>query len=529
MKKYFKYIFAVGVASMVLTSCTGDLDTEPLTDETLTPDKALSQEGALEMNVARIYAAFSISGTDGAGSGDITNDDKGETTFTRITWNLQELSTDEARIAWSDDGLNTLQFQQWTPSNRWLKLNFARLSYITAICNEFLIQTASKVDEGNVLELRAEVRALRALVYYQFLDLYRTAPFTDENTGIGAYFPKQASGEYLFNFIEKELTAVIDNLPEKSTSNYGKVNRYVADMMLANLYMNAEVYIGVDRAADAIPYLSDIIDKGGYSLEQNYRKNFSRDNDESQEMIFPLIFDNNHAQSYGGTQYLIAASCGSGLDSKSELGLVNAAWAGLRATKELVERFEEGDNRAYFWTKNEKGDRQVSITHWDDYTEGYPAIKYTNKYADGRDPEADETMSSVDYPFYRLADAYLLYVEAVKRTGMGDAAKAVSLYNQIRQRAGVSTISSLNDLTYTELLDERSRELYFEGHRRTDLIRFNCFTDNLNWEWKNGSQGGMMKIADKYVLFPIPEVDVDANPNLNQIWEGQPIANPVTE
>ena len=200
MKKYFKYIFAVGVAAMVLTSCTGDLDTEPLTDQTLTPDKALSQEGALEMNVARIYAAFSISGTDGAGSGDITNDDKGETTFTRITWNMQELPTDEARIAWSDDGLNTLQFQQWTPSNRWLKLSFARLSYITAICNEFLIQTAGKVDEGNVLELRAEVRALRALVYYQFLDLYRTAPFTDENTGIGAYFPKQASGFWYFCF-----------------------------------------------------------------------------------------------------------------------------------------------------------------------------------------------------------------------------------------------------------------------------------------------------------------------------------------
>lgn len=516
MNKNLKHIFALGLGVLSFTACTGDLNTEPLTDQTLTPEKALANGEAYDQFLSKIYSAFSISGSDGSGSSDIVSNDAGEGTFTRCFWNLQELTTDEARIAWSDEGLNGLQFQQWTATNRYFRLNFARMTLINAFCNEFLIQS----NDGKASdELRAEARALRAFSYYIMLDLYRTAPWTDENTGIGAYFPEQADAKQLFDFVESELKEVMNILPAKNASNYGKINKYVAEMILANLYMNAEVYGQGNHYSDAIAMLSDIINNGDYSLTANYQDNFCYDNNESPEIIFPLVYDMDHAQTYGGTQYLIAASCGSGLSSKDVLGLTNAEWAGMRAGQDLVERFEEGDKRAFFWTTNESGDRSPEISNWADYNQGYPCIKWTNKKKDGSSLE-NQTFASTDYVFYRLADAYLLYVEAVKRGGAnGDAAKAVILYNEIQQRAfGDSShnIKSLDDISMEQLLDERSRELYFEGHRRTDLVRFGCFSDNKNWKWKGGSPSGIAKVDAKYNYFPIPQNDIDANPNLKQ-------------
>ena len=515
MNKNIKYIFVAGLTAMTFTACVGDLDTEPLTDQTLTPDKALADAGAFEQQVAKIYSTFAISGSDGAGSSDVVSNDAGEGTFTRCFWNLQELSTDEARIAWSDEGLNGLQFQQWTSTGKFFKLNFARMTLINALCNEFLIQSEGK----GVDELRAEVRALRAFSYYILLDLYRTAPWTDETTGIGSYFPEQADGAKLFSFVESELKDVLNALPAKSAQNYGKINKYVAEMILANLYMNAEVYGQGNHYSDALTMLSDIINNGGYSLTANYQDNFCYDNNESPEIIFPLIYDMNHGQTYGGTQYLIAASCGSGLSSNDVLGLTNAEWAGLRAGEDLVKRFENGDKRCFFWTTNESGDRDPHISSWSNYNDGYPCIKWTNKKKDGS-ALSNQTFASTDYVFYRLADAYLLYVEAIKRGGNGgDVGKAVSLYNEIQQRAfgdNSHNISSLDDISMDQLLDERSRELYFEGHRRTDLIRFGSFVDNLNWSWKGGAEGGIVKLDSKYNVYPIPQTDLEANPNLKQ-------------
>ncbi len=518
MNKYFKYIFVAGLGIMTTTACTGDLNTEPLTDQTLTPDKALAQEGALEQQVAKIYSAFSVSGSDGAGSTDIVNGDAGEASFTRCYWNLQELCTDEARIAWSDEGLNGLQFQQWTATGKFFKLHFGRMNLIISFCNEFLIQTA---DKEGVNELRAEVRALRALSYYILLDFYRTAPWTDETTGFGKYLPEQADGKKLYDFVESELKAVLNDLPAKSVANYAKVNKYVAEMILANLYMNAEVYGQGAKYTEAIPLLADIINNGGYSLAPNYQDNFCYDNNESPEIIFPIVFDMDHAQSYGGTQYLIAASCGPGCPSADNCGLANAEWAGLRAGQDLVESFENADKRGkLFWTKlNENEDREPVINNWADYSEGYPCLKWTNKKKDGS-KLGNQTFASTDYVFYRLADAYLLYVEAIKRGGTGgDASLAVRVYNDIQGRAfgdDSHNINSLDNISMDDLLTERSRELYFEGHRRTDLIRFNCFVDNKNWKWKGGAPNGVEKINSKYILFPIPQNDIDANSNLKQ-------------
>jgi hypothetical protein len=119
---------------------------------------------------------------------------------------------------------------------------------------------------------------------------------------------------------------------------------------------------------------------------------------------------------------------------------------------------------------------------------------------------------------FRLADAYLMYAEAVVRGGTGgDMATAVGYINDLRNRAYGSTMGNITmaDLDLPFLLDERSRELYWECHRRTDLIRFGKFTAGYNWTWKGGTKEGN-DVNEKYNIFPIPSSDLGANPNLQQ-------------
>ncbi len=521
MKSIFKFAIVAGVGMTALTSCVNDLDTLPLTQTTVLPEDAWSNPDSYELYTAKIYSTFAIPGNDGAGSGDIVGADQGEATFTRSWWNLEELPTDEVKIAWADEGLNGLQFCQWSATNRFVMLNYDRMLLINAFCNEFLNQTtedklsgrgldASKIAAVNVN--RAEVRALRAFSYYVLMNFYGNPPFVTEEDGIGAFNPKQTNRDFLFGWIENEWKEVINQLPEKSARTYGMVNRYVVNMMLANLYMNAEVFGKGARYADAAACLKEIIDNGGYSLEPTYKHLFGADNHESAEMIFPIIFDGIYAQCYGGTTYLTAAAYGSDMNAGDNFGLPQS-WSGIRAPKDLSSLFEDGDSRALFWT----AERSQDILSWSTFTEGYSVVKYTNLKKDGT-AGSNNTFPDTDFPLYRLADAYLLYVECALR-GAGDAAKAKDLYNKVQERAfgnNKHNINSLSDLSLDQLLDERARELYWEGHRRTDLIRFNRFIDNKVWTWKNGTHDGTTKINEKYLLYPLPSTDLASNPELKQ-------------
>lgn len=523
MRKIYISAIALVCCSMAsLTSCVDDLDTKPLTEQTILADKAWSDPNSYEYYTAKIYSAYAISGNAGAASGDIVSDDQGVATFTRAYWNLQELPTDECVIAWSDGSLNSLQFNQWGADCVYVQVNYNRMNIINAFCNEFLNQTTDDklnsrgltADQIAAVHVnRAEVRALRALSYYILLDFYANVPFTDETSGIGAYMPEQKGRDFLFPWIEKELKECMPELPAKSSENYGKINRYVAQMILANLYMNAEVYGQGNRYDDAITSLTDIIDNGGYSLENNYQWNFNADNNLSSEIIFPICYDGNYAQTYGGTTYLMAAAWGSDMNPGSSYGL-SQSWSGTRAPGDLSRLFTDDDSRALFY----KDKRTQDAESWMDFTQGYSVVKYTNLTRDGK-PGSNSVFADTDWPFYRLADACLLYVEAVKRGGNGDVAKAISLYNKIEERAYKNknhNIASLDDLSMESLLDERARELYWEGHRRTDLIRFNSFTDNKNWSWKNGVFAGTKRIDSKYNLYPLPSTDLTANSNLKQ-------------
>lgn len=520
MKKIYKTLSVLFCgATLMLSSCIGDLDTTPLTDNVLLPEKAWDNEDTYEQFVAKIYATFSLSGNEGpSGMPDIVGADQGEATFLRSYWNLQELSTDEVSIAWSDDGLNGLQFNQWTSSNRFCELSYNRMLLNIAYCNEYLRETtpdllASRgVDDtlkGQIEVFRNEVRVLRAMNYYFLMDLFGNVPFIVESDGVGSYLPEQKDRAFLFSFIESELKACEGNLPEKSTTNYGKVNDATVWMLLAKLYLNAEVYIGADHYTDCITYLNKVMG-AGYTLTGTYKNMFGADNHLSSEIIFPIAFDGKSATCYGGTTYLMAASYGSDMEPGTTFGLAQS-WSGIRSTQALTILFSDSDARALFW----KDKRTQEVVQWSDYYSGWAVVKYTNLKSDGT-PGSDNVFADTDFPLYRLGDAYLMYAEAVLRGGQGGSkSQALTYVNELRTRAKIAAIGE-SALTLDFILDERARELYWEGHRRTDLIRFNKFTKNYAWPWKNGVASGTANIDDKYKLYPIPASELVANPNIKQ-------------
>jgi hypothetical protein len=159
--------------------------------------------------------------------------------------------------------------------------------------------------------------------------------------------------------------------------------------------------------------------------------------------------------------------------------------------------------------------RDIEIVDVGDRDTGYIITKYKNITSSGS-PGSDPTFVDTDFPMFRLADVYLMYAEAVVRGGgNGNMSDAVRYVNKIRERAKSTAIGEAN-LSLDFLIDERSRELYWEGHRRQDLIRFGRFTGgNYNWVWKGGSANGIA-LSSHLKVYPMPDNSMAANPNLTQ-------------
>ena len=290
------------------------------------------------------------------------------------------------------------------------------------------------------------------------------------------------------------------------------------------MYLNAKVYTGAEKNTEAITYAKKVIDlPSGYGLTPDYRHLMLADNNlkagsasSSAEFIWTINYDGQKTQGYGGTTFLTHASIGGSM-SAVKFG-VNAGWSGLRTTRALVQKYPDNsgfsDERAQFFQSGQS----LDITSLTNFTDGFAVTKYRNVTSGGI-PGSDLTFTDIDMPVFRLPEMYLIYAEAVKRGGAGgDVATAVGYINLMRERAfnnNSGNISSV-DLTLDFILDERARELYWEGHRRTDLVRYGRFTTaEYLWPWKGGVASGTA-VESFRNIYPIPAADINANRNLNQ-------------
>jgi hypothetical protein len=513
---------ALIAATLLFLGAAGCTDTTELPTSTITDTNYFDDPSSYRAFLAKIYAGLAVSGQQGpAGNGDIKFIDEGFSQYLRLYWEAQELPTDEAVIAWGDVGLPEMNTQLWASSNSFVVSMYYRIAFQVSLANEFLRQTTdAKLAERNVSSelrasiqvFRAEARFLRALSYWHGIDLFGNIPLVTEADPIGATPPQQSTRQAIFDFLVSELTAMQADLPAAMGSGtYGRATKEAAAMLLAKLYLNGEVYTGTPYYAQALAAAQAVI-AGPFTLDPSYRHLFQADNNTSPEIIFPIIQDGLRTQTWGGATFLIHAACG-GTMVPADLG-VDGCWFGLRLKPEAYNRFAPGDPRAaYFWTDGQT----VDVTSISTFSNGIAAPKFMNKTSAGL-AGSNATHPDTDFPMFRLGDAYLIYAEAHLRGGGGDRTQALAYVNALRQRAYGNTSGDITDaeLTLQFILDERGRELLWEAHRRTDLIRYRLFTGgDYVWQWKGGAPAGTATETFRD-LYPLPASELVANPNLTQ-------------
>lgn len=547
MNTVMKYKFLIPVLAVALTlnlsSCVGDLDVEPI-------DPSVTQTFEQDMVFAKIYSSLSLTGQEGpAGKGDVAGIDEGFSAFFRLIWNLNEITTDEAMCAWGDNGIPELNFNRWSDSNDFTKGLYGRFYFNITLCNHFLQQTEGMTDEKTVKQ-RAETRFMRALNYYYLLDMFGNVPFTEV---VATEPPMQMARKDLYAWVETELLAVETELFAPKTAPYYRVDQAACWLLQSRLYLNAEVYTtvraeggvvveaGIPEWNKAAIYSKKVLDSG-YALNPSYEQLFMGDNagiyDGSavntapQEIIFPIACDGVLTKSWGNSLFIIASTFRA--DDMKPVG-TKEAWAGNRSRSSLIRKFYPStvnasdfsdlrtgavsppsrytkDARAMFFATN----RVMEIETPGRFVEGYSVFKYTNVRADGA-PSRDVTYTDTDIPFMRHAEAYLNYAEAVMRgADLIDGYTALEAVNALRTRAG-ARLATTTTLTLDYILDERAREFFFEGYRRSDLIRFDKYggSNDYLWPWKGGEAAGAAFSADLNI-FAIPASDLNANPNLEQ-------------
>ncbi len=563
MNKIFKYIApaAALLLSVGLSSCINDLHVEPI-------DPSVQTEVDATQLFNKCYANFALAGNGGAsGDCDVDGIDGGTSGLYRQYWCSQELTTDEAMCGWGDEGIPGYTFNTYDASHPMLRGYYYRLCVGVSYCNQYLKDFSDKDAT-----MTAEVRFLRAFTFYLLMDGFGNIPFT---TTISSEKPKQNTASETFDFIESELLAIAgesednssvlaDAMPHrKGDDRYGRVDKAAAWLLLARLYINSMSYGKGTRWEEAQKYADKVINSPyilnttGSSKEVTltepgtentftdtweftpYQMLFMGDNDRTSaayEAIFPILSDGERTTSWGVALFLIASTHDGDMHDlryddfytdaakRAVNGVSGQAWGGNRARPDLVRKFfpyddapeglaaydtalAAGDDRALFDTKG----RTLNITDPGTFKHGYAVAKFNNLTTDNS-PVSDATHPDMDVFMMRKAEAYLIAAEAA--ANMMDFTAATNYVKVIRDRANATPkeIKSVADV-----VDEWSREFYFEGLRRSTLIRNGMYGGNGNylWQWKGGEYGGR-NFESYRNLFAIPSSDLVANRNLQQ-------------
>ena len=561
MKKIFIKTAMASMLCMGFVSCADELNiksVDPLNHQTYTVEGLLAKQ----------YATLGLTGQKGPdGLADISGNE-GETGFIRTVFNLEELMTDETLWAYQEnDGIAQITTMDWDKNNVRVNWAYQRLSYNINQYNFFISEQTGILSEDKI----AEVRFLRALNYYYFLDLYRKAPFKDT---FDNNLPTEKSGKDLYEWLDNELTTIEPLMAEmgayNNSQNFGRADRGAAYALHARLALNSEVYTDgkVKDYQKAIDYCDKILNnvgegEGKYNLcraEKNgysgYQQLFMGDNDcnpeAMKEIIFPIRQDGLKARAYAGTTYLVSAATIGGMPYAS----TGDPWKCMFARENLIEKFfpnkndipkatvddvlknpskeqviakdsEKGIGTANVIAKA-KDDRALLYMGVGGCEEGKVRtinpgkaitgplngasfVKWSNLHADGT-AQHDQNYSDTDFPVFRLAEIYLTRAEAKYRLNGSQEGLADILEVQGRAHRQIKA-TSVDEQT---LIDEWCREFYMEGRRRSDLVRFGLFTGSKYlWSFKGGSENGQ-GIPAKCDIYPIPGDEIKNNPNMTQ-------------
>lgn len=535
-------IYILLTATALFAACVNDLDTLPLNKtEPVSEYVYGANETAYKEGLGRLYFQF------------VTNDltdlqqmDGGASEVIRAFWSVQETSTDEAKCSWENDAwVRALNTNTWSEvQNDAVYAVYVRTLQGIALVNEYLRQTTPEKlqSRGVSAELarkidgfRDEARFIRAYLYWMAIDCFGSVPFTTEKSPFGgAYFPQQASRTDIFDWCVGELQYLMsddsDLLPARS--NYPRADKGSAAGLLARMYLNSEVYTGVERWEEAKEVCESIFAMG-YTLCPDYAALFRGDNGENMqargEMLWAVDYSDSKTQSYGGTSYILSATLAStDITEASRPNGQRNGWAGLRVPYEFVSTYFNVSGQDYQTGAYEVADKRGEVFYIKGRSEsmdgalynfmnGWSCLKFNN-IPFGQTNEsflpqsALKTFSDVDFPMIRLGEIYLIYAEACMNTGA--EALALPKLQELSSRAGVEPPQQI---TRDFLVAERARELMWEAHRRTDLIRYGLYhTDAYLWPYKGGDSFKGQAFPEYKCLFSIPPTELATNDRLVQ-------------
>lgn len=536
-----RIIYMISMA-VLFPACVNDLDTLPLNKtEPVSEYVYGTNETAYMEGLGRLYFQF------------VTNDltdlqqmDGGASEVIRAFWSVQETSTDEAKCSWENDAwVRALNTNTWSEvQNDAVYAVYVRTLQGIALVNEYLRQTTPEKlqSRGVSAELarkidgfRDEARFIRAYLYWMAIDCFGSVPFTTEKSPFGgAYFPQQASRTDIFDWCVGELQYLMsedsDLLPARSS--YPRADKGSAAGLLARMYLNSKVYTGVERWEEARSVCESIFAMG-YTLCPDYAALFRGDNGENMqargEMLWAVDYSDSKTQSYGGTSYILSATLAStDITEASRPNGQRNGWAGLRVPYEFVSTYFNVSGQDYQTGAYEVADKRGEVFYIKGRTEsmdgalynfmnGWSCLKFNN-IPFGQTNEsflpqsALKTFSDVDFPMIRLGEIYLIYAEACMNTGA--EALALPKLRELSSRAGVEPPQQI---TRDFLVAERARELMWEAHRRTDLIRYGLYhTDTYLWPYKGGDSFKGQAFPEYKCLFSIPPTELATNDKLVQ-------------
>ena len=428
----------------------------------------------------------------------------------------QEISSDElcAPTRGSDwfDGGKWLDVHRHSWSNDTESVNRMWSAFWDGITtsNQILDMLRQIESTDAIISKMAEVEVLRSFYYYLLLDNYGDVPYLITANVPDNFQPEKVNREIVYDSL---ITTVERSLPYLRTSdNKYMATRNMAFALLAKLYINSEVYIGTANWAKASQYCDSVM-AGPYSLASDVKAPFVTENQNSSEIIFSIPFDEDNFQGFRLHMRTLHYQHNTTYD------MPVGPWNGFAVVPTHFDTYEENDLRReahFIWGPQFSADGSEiieSITGEPlDIDPHLPGLEMVDGYTDAQirttgarikkyeiKMGAKENLSN-DFPLFRLSDFYLMKAESEIRLGNnGD-----DWVNPIRTRAGVDPF---NGCTLDQILEERGREMFVEGHRRQDLIRFNKWQNS--W-WEKAAHGAEQN------TFPIPQWAIDANPNLGK-------------
>ena len=447
-------------------------------------------------------------------------------------WGLNQLSTDEEvlptrGIHWYNGGVyQRLHKQTWTSENPIINDSWKFVYQLASNCNRIIYQFELIEDKSEALiSIINELKALRAFAYFYGMDAFGSIPIVDKFDVPDGFSPETNSRQEVFDFVVSELTEALPLLSKKKDmTTYGRMNYYVVQSLLAKIYLNAEVYTGESMLDECIAACNDVITNGGFSLATDYFSNFAIENEGSSENIFVIPFDDTYTIEWGYMnqfQYWTLH-----FTANQTFGMEAGGWNGFCAVPSFYNSYDEDDLRRNIWVVGPQFSTTGEVVYCNQELAGKPlsySIDLTSLEGSFEDEGArlakydytgakNYTVSS-DYAIIRYADILLMKAEAIMRNNGGNATQeAVDLVNEVRERSFTdpsTKLYTIGTLTMDALLAERGWELAGEGWRRNDQIRFNTFTSG-SWTFKETAS------PDTRNLFPIPEAQRNANPNLDQ-------------